>query len=84
MSSSKLSVIGFQYEPEKPDYDPNAQLTYDEQENDSFEPAEKRNAENIHEWCSCGKCHAMPTEQENVCCCDIDAIKYFHLASNSE
>ena len=73
MSSSKLSVIGFQYEPEKPDYDPNAQLTYDEQENDSFEPAEKRNAENrnaenrnaenIHAWCSCGKCHAMPTEQ---------------------
>nr|XP_026695475.1 P2X purinoceptor 7-like [Ciona intestinalis] len=27
-----------------------------------------------HRWCSCGKCAIMPTEEESICCHEIDIL----------
>ncbi|KAK7088836.1 hypothetical protein V1264_024713 [Littorina saxatilis] len=27
------------------------------------------------DWCMCGKCSSMSNEQEDVCCCNITAVK---------
>ncbi|XP_075891590.1 uncharacterized protein LOC142894211 [Nelusetta ayraudi] len=63
MASRSNVVQPYQFEPES---DPEGET-----------PAEirtQRLQQDISEWCSCGKCKTMPTEQENVCCLEIPQV----------
>ena len=86
MSSNKqrFTVIGFQYEPEHTSSDiNNSYQVFDDREEAEEVLVNKRVATNISEWCHCGNCKPMTSEKENVCCTDIDAIKYFHLTDGN-
>ena len=89
MASSKqdFTVVGFQYEPEKPDSDVTSRLDFDDgydyDADEEIEGLDKRTASSVNTWCHCGHCKLMPSEKECVCCTEIDAIKYFHLNGKS-
>ena len=82
MATSKqtFTVVGFQYEPLRSSDNQSQLDLYDDVDDVvDIESTLERNATNLSEWCKCGQCKAMPSEQECLCCDEIDAIKYFHL-----
>ena len=73
-----LSVVGFQFEPERSQAD--VSNTYDDAGSDDDRIyTESRSHLDVSKWCKCGKYKDVATEKESVCCADIDEIKYFHL-----
>lgn len=69
-------ILGFQYEPELAKPNPNTLLNYDADNELSQEFEQKRDVSNISEWCKCGNCYPMPSQQECLCCHELDHIKY--------
>ena len=69
-------ILGFQYEPELAEPNPNTLLNYDADNELSQEFKQKRDGSNISEWCKCGNCYPMPSQQECLCSHELDHIKY--------
>ena len=81
MASGKqaFTVVGFQYEPVRSSDKTVPLNIYDDVDNDdrrNAEPTAERNASNLSEWCKCGQCKPMPSEQERLCCEEVDAISH--------
>ena len=82
--SRSVNITGFQYEPEWSDTEEgsrnNHAISYkDDDEVVPLEHSKPRSSENLNTWCQCGRCKALPTTQECLCCIEIDEIKYHHL-----
>lgn len=86
MASNKNNVIGFHYEPELSDTDAVSGPEYDSESGNEGEEAcvQGRRAASVEEWCQCHKCEKMASEQECVCCHEIDEIKYFKLGGKKQ
>ncbi|XP_074544533.1 P2X purinoceptor 7 [Halichoeres trimaculatus] len=69
MEASASSLIGriqpYLFEPSEPETD-------SESDTDKAQP---RSSQSPTEWCTCGECRAMPTEVENVCCKELNAVQ---------
>ena len=68
MNNSSVTVLGFQYEPErdspqKPFFKEDDEMNETEQERSS-----SRVSQATEEWCKCGKYEPMLTEKECRCC----------------
>lgn len=78
-TSRNINIIGFQFEPERPN---NKQQipSYNDDEPDAPEsPAASRTQIDVSEWCLCEKCERMPSAVECLCCNEVDTIKYLQL-----
>ncbi|XP_078025797.1 P2X purinoceptor 7-like [Epinephelus lanceolatus] len=57
-------LSGYMFEPESvPDAD-----------EEVLEEREQRLNQDVSQWCSCGNCRTVPTEEENVCCLEIPKV----------
>ena len=89
MSSSDVSdaeensicgVEGFQFEPLRKDFDEDSWETVEEYDDEGSEPDDLNRLNlSIDGWCPCKVCMHMPTEQECVCCHDLEAAHIFDL-----
>ena len=73
MDNSSVTVLGFQFEPERdspqePFFKEDDELNETEQESSS-----SRVSQGVKEWCKCGKCEPMLTEKECRCCYEEDS-----------
>ena len=74
--SKMLSVLGFQYEPERIQENEISPTYYDDVGSDECSSgSESRNYLDVSTWCKCGKCQVTASEKESICCADIDEIK---------
>ena len=69
-------ILGFQYEPELAEPNPNTLVDYDADNEMSQVNKEKRDITNISRWCKCGQCYPMPSQKECLCCHELDHIKF--------
>ena len=84
MASGKqaFTVVGFQYEPVRSSDKTVPLNIYDDVDNDdgrNAEPTAERNASNLSEWCKCGQCKPMPSEQECLVLRGSGCDKSLHL-----
>ena len=68
MDNSSVTVLGFQFEPERdspqePYFKEDDEMNVIKQERSS-----RRVIQAVEEWCKCGKCEPMLTEKECRCC----------------
>ena len=80
-----LSVVGFQFEPERSPGDKNSPDNYNDVRFDNGEiTTEPRNHLDVSTWCKCGQCQNAATEKECICCVDVDEIATGKLKFNAE
>ena len=74
MDNSSITVLGFQFEPER---DSSQKPFFREDDNNETEQERSGSRVNqaVEEWCKCGKCEPMLTEKEVRCC--HEAISHY-------
>lgn len=86
LSKNVQGVVGFQFEPQlsdgekSPDYDSDTDTgsySSSSENSQNAEILECQKQESLS--CKCGSCSWMPSITEQICCHDIDEIKYFKL-----
>ena len=67
MDNSSITVLGFQFEPERDS--PQEPIFKEDDGNETEqEKSSSRVSQAAEEWCKCGKCEPMLTEKECRCC----------------
>ena len=67
MDNSSVTVLGFQFEPER-DSPQEPFFKEDDVNETEQEKSSSRVSQAVEEWCKCGKCEPMLTERECRCC----------------
>ena len=68
MDNNSVTVVGFQFEPER-DFPQEPFFKEDDVMNETEqERSSSRVSQAVKEWCVCGKCEPMLTEKEFRCC----------------
>ena len=67
MDNSSVTVLGFQFEPER-DFLQEPFFQEDDVNETEQEKSSSRVSQAVEEWCKCGKCEPMLTEKECRCC----------------
>ena len=67
MDNSSVTVLGFQFEPER-DSPQEPCFKEDDHNETEQERSSSRVKQAVEEWCKCGKCEPMLTEKECRCC----------------
>ena len=67
MDNSSVTVLGFQFEPERDS--PQEPFFKEDDDNETEqERSSSRVSQAVEEWCKCGICEPMLTEKECRCC----------------
>ena len=66
MDNSSVTVLGFQFEPER-DFLQEPFFQEDDVNETEQEKSSSRVSQAVEEWCKCGKCEPMLTEKECIC-----------------
>ena len=66
MDNSSVTVLGFQFEPER-DFLQEPFFQKDDVNETEQEKSSSRISQAVEEWCKCGKCEPMLTEKECRC-----------------
>ena len=76
MDNSSVTVLGFQFEPERDS--PQEPFFKEDDENETEEErSSSKVSQAVEEWCKCGKCEPMLTEKECRYCHEA-ASHYFN------
>ena len=74
MDNSSVTVLGFQFEPERDS--PQEPFFKEDDENETEEErSSSKVSQAVEEWCKCGKCEPMLTEKE--CRCYHEAASHY-------
>ena len=69
MDNSSVTVLGFQFEPEKDSpQEPFFKEDYDHETEQERSSSQGKVSQAVEEWCKCGKCEPILTEKKCRCC----------------